>query len=519
MGNRPARRVPLRLRVFALLALLAGLVVANTGLTLASGAHLNGLQRAENRLDQTALAAQRLQRSLEGQVVEVRGFALSGDQSFLRGYADQRIEEQLLVVRLRDLLRGRNVLLQRLDELKVAILAWRVRVADRLIEGTLEDVGTPGSQIRNDEPLFQNVRERATALSRGIGERLGAIGVTVEQARDRLYQQLLISAALALLLVAGSTWGLRRWITLPIAQLTRQVRRVAAGMLQEPVFGSGPVEFEQLGNDVERMRRRIVEDLEETKRAIEALEQNAPLVASLRSQLSASSASSLPVGLKIVGRLEPAHGVLAGDWYDVIRLDDEHVALIVVDVCGHGPLAGLRALWLKHLLVPALVMRLEPGEALSWVAGQMGDTGEWFATCVVVEINGITGHCRYANAGHPPPLLIGGDGVQELHATGPIFGALPGQHWCSADASLSRHPTLVVYTDGITETRNAAGDEFGDERLIGCIHRNGDDDPSLLADGVMRSVHAFGNERLKDDATLAVVTFETATANVRPAPA
>jgi serine phosphatase RsbU (regulator of sigma subunit)/CHASE3 domain sensor protein len=499
--------VPLRWRLFALLALLACLVVANTGLTLASQTRLTEQERQKDALHQTALVSEQLMRRLDGQVVEVRGFALTGNQSFLQGYALQRIAELRLVKQLRGMLRDDPELLGQLDALEQAILAWRVRVADRIIEAELDGRKATRVEIQVDEPLFEAVRADAGRLSLAIDARLDDIRVTVEHSRQQLGHQLVVSAALALLVVAASTWALRRWITLPVSRLTSQVRRVAAGSLQEPVDGTGPIELEQLGRDVELMRRRIVDDLEQTQRAVEALEQNAPLVASLRAQLSATSDAGLPPGLQIAGRLEPAHGVLAGDWYDVITVDEDRAVLVVVDVCGHGPQAGLRALWLKHLLVPALVMGLEPGEALNWVAGQMGDTGEWFATCVIFEIDARTGRCRYANAGHPPPLIVGTGGVEQLPATGTLFGALPGQHWLSADAALGEGQMLVVYTDGIIETRNAAGDEFGDQRLLACFRSAQEADPGTLADDVMETVHAFGPERLIDDATLAVVTF------------
>jgi serine phosphatase RsbU (regulator of sigma subunit)/CHASE3 domain sensor protein len=498
--------MPLRWRLFALLAFLAALVMVNTGLTLTFGDRLNEQQAEEGNLHRTALVSERLLRSLDSQVAEVRGYALTGDQTFLNGYAIQRIDELRLVNKLRRLLRGETELLDRVDELESAIFTWRIRVADPIIAAVQEGRQAARVEAQVDEPLFSAVRAGSHSVSRGIDARLEAIAVVVEDSRQLLDRQLVISAGLALLLVSGSAWGLRRWITLPVERLTAQVRRVAGGRLQEPVRGTGPAEFERLGRDVELMRRRIVDDLEQTQRAVEALEQNAPLVASLRSQLRASTHTALPDGLLIVGRLEPAHGVLAGDWYDVISLDDERAVLIVVDVCGHGPQAGLRALWLKHLLVPALVMGLEPGEALNWVAGQMGDTGEWFATCVIAEIDASTGTCRYANAGHPPPLMVGPEGETRLMATGTLFGALPGQHWQTAEVSLRRGQMLVVYTDGITETRNDAGDEFGDSRLLSCFRLAGERDPAALADGVMDTVHAFGSDRLKDDATLALVT-------------
>jgi serine phosphatase RsbU (regulator of sigma subunit)/CHASE3 domain sensor protein len=508
MGNRAGRRLPLRWRMLALLAVLAGLVLVNAGLTLVSDARLDQQAGEERRLHVTAQAAERLARSLDGQVVEVRGFALTGDPVFLQGYGVQRLDELLYVARLRRLLRGDAALLGRVDRLESSILRWREQTAVPIIDAIRAGRDRQAARVEAtfDEPLFDAVRADETRLSRGIGARLDAIRVVVERSRSVLDRQLLVNGGLAVLLVAASAWALRRWITDPVARLSAQVRRVAAGRLQEPVQGTGPVEFAMLGDDVERMRRRIVADLEQTQRAVEALEQNAPLVTSLRSQLRPTGDDALPDGLRIVGRLEPAQGVLAGDWYDVLSLDGDRVALILVDVCGHGPQAGLRALWLKHLLVPALEMGLDPGEALNWVAGQMGDTGEWFATCVIVEVDAGTGHCRYANAGHPPPLLFGSDGVTELPATGTLFGPLPGQHWLTAEVDLGARQMLVVYTDGITETRNAAGDEFGDDRLIACFSSAAERDLGVVADDVMHSVHAFGPERLKDDVTLAVVT-------------
>jgi sigma-B regulation protein RsbU (phosphoserine phosphatase) len=205
--------------------------------------------------------------------------------------------------------------------------------------------------------------------------------------------------------------------------------------------------------------------------------------------------------------MEPAHGVLAGDWYDVIRIDEDRAALVLVDVSGHGEEAGLRALWLKHLLVPAVRMGLDPGDALNWVAKEVGDTGEWFATCVIIEIDTSTGVCRYANAGHLPPLLLCATGVFELPVTGPLFGPLPGHRWHTGETSLGEGEVLVAYTDGIIEARNPEGEEFGDERLIACLRSARRRDTHTLTEDVMNTVHRFGSERLKDDATLAVVGY------------
>jgi sigma-B regulation protein RsbU (phosphoserine phosphatase) len=314
-------------------------------------------------------------------------------------------------------------------------------------------------------------------------------------------------SVLTLMLIAASVWALRQWITVPVATLSSQARRIAGGDLDAHIDAVGPVEFEEIGNDMERMRRRIVNELRATTQAFEALEQRAPLVSSMREQLHSRTATELPEGLHLTATLEPAHGVLAGDWHDVVRVDEDRVAVVLVDVSGHGEEAGLRALWLKHLLVPAVRMGLEPGDALNWVAGQVGDTAEWFATCVILEVDVSTGECDYANAGHLPPLLFGAAGVEELPVTGPLFGPLPGSHWDTGRVTLEPGQALVAFTDGITEARNAAGEEFGDERLISCILHADLSDTRTLAEDVMNSVHGFSSERLKDDATLAVIAY------------
>jgi sigma-B regulation protein RsbU (phosphoserine phosphatase) len=126
---------------------------------------------------------------------------------------------------------------------------------------------------------------------------------------------------------------------------------------------------------------------------------------------------------------------------------------------------------------------------------------------VILEVDVSTGECDYANAGHLPPLLFGSAGVEELPVTGPLFGPLPGSHWDTGRVTLEPGQALVAFTDGITEARNAAGEEFGDERLISCIVDADLSDTRTLAEDVMNSVHGFSSERLKDDATLAVIAY------------
>ena len=508
MPGPTALRVPLRWRVMLLLVLLATLNVVFTLLTRSEIAHVTELDRMGAVLVDARRVEERLQAARDNQVLAIRAYALTGDPRFLRDYRAYRREEVLREGRLTSVLEEESALIGKMAEVETAMRAWQRGLADPIIRAEPGERNEVGARLVAGvgDPLFDRVRAAVDELVGGIDTRQAATAASVKAARAKLNRELLAMSALSLLLIAGSVVAMRRWITVPVSTLSAQAKRVAEGELDTHIEAVGPVEFEEIGYNVERMRRRIVSELRAATQAYEALEQRAPLVSSVRAQLRTRTATVLPPGLDVAAAMEPAHGVLAGDWYDVIRIDEHRAALVLVDVSGHGEQAGLRALWLKHLLVPAVRMGLEPGDALNWVAGEVGDTAEWFATCVIIEIDASSGACLFANAGHLPPLVIGSAGIYELPVTGPLFGPLPGQRWHTGETTLLKDEVLVAYTDGIIEARNERGEEFGEERLIACLRSAGGRDTQTITEDVMNTVHRFGSERLKDDATLAVVT-------------
>jgi serine phosphatase RsbU (regulator of sigma subunit) len=96
--------------------------------------------------------------------------------------------------------------------------------------------------------------------------------------------------------------------------------------------------------------------------------------------------------------------------------------------------------------------------------------------------------------------------VQQILPTGPLFSDLPGARWDTARFTLDESDLLVIYTDGITEARSPTGEEFGEDRLAGCLAGAVGNDLDAIADEVMGRVHTFGGGRLNDDATLVLVS-------------
>ena len=159
------------------------------------------------------------------------------------------------------------------------------------------------------------------------------------------------------------------------------------GALDSPIRITGPPELASLALDVDAMRGRIREQLVESERSRQAVEQSAAVVLTLRSELE-PTVGDLPDGWTVAGRLRAAEGVVAGDCYDLFTTRDGQIALVVVDIAGHGATEGILALRCKEMLRTALTSGAAPGDALDTTAEILGDMGEEvFLTAFVAVID------------------------------------------------------------------------------------------------------------------------------------
>ncbi|GAA3440514.1 hypothetical protein GCM10018954_101380 [Kutzneria kofuensis] len=175
--------------------------------------------------------------------------------------------------------------------------------------------------------------------------------------------------------------------------------------------------------------------------------------------------SLLPARLPQLDRLALAARYLAGaafsqaggDWYDVLPLDDGRVALIVGDVVGQGPRAAAAMGQLRSTLAAYLLEGHPPASALARLdefAARIPDALASTAVCVVIDC--AAGELRWASAGHLPPLVIT-DGCGEFlsGARGPVLGLGTGMEFTEARCALSPRASIVLYTDGLVERRDA----------------------------------------------------------------
>ncbi len=222
--------------------------------------------------------------------------------------------------------------------------------------------------------------------------------------------------------------------------------------------------------------------------------------------------ATLPVmdGFEIAASWQPAAGV-GGDCYDAIRFSPHRVALSIADVVGKGIPAALLMSNLQAAVRAFASEAARPAELCEQVNTVLcGHITEGrFISFFYCVADSEMGALSYANAGHFPPMLVKADGtVVRLTSGGPVLGVIAAGTYEAGTVPLGAGDRLVLYTDGITEARNDADEEFGDERLEALVveHR-GCSAPALQA-RLVDAVASFTGRRFTDDATLMVLAAD-----------
>ena len=133
-----------------------------------------------------------------------------------------------------------------------------------------------------------------------------------------------------------------------------------------------------------------------------------------------------------------------------------------------------------------------------------------FATLFLAKYSDAGLHLRYVNCGHNPPILLRKNGqLERLQATASVLGAFSPWQCDVAEIDLASGNLLAVFTDGVTEAENAAGEEFGEDRLIAALRSHVNDDANGVLEGVRQTVERFSGRDQADDLTL-IITRITA---------
>jgi sigma-B regulation protein RsbU (phosphoserine phosphatase) len=244
------------------------------------------------------------------------------------------------------------------------------------------------------------------------------------------------------------------------------------------------------------------------------LEEQIEIARQVQVRLLPHASLELP-GVQIAMEYKPSEQI-GGDFYDAFVTDTNGIAVLIGDVSGKGIPAAL-LMGVIHGAVRSAAWQTSAAshEAESRKLNRLlceHSSGNRFASMFWCVYDQPLHSLRYINAGHCPPFLISRrDGTlttSRLDRGGPVLGLLPQAQYEATTVAIAPGDLLVMYSDGLVEATNTAGQEFGDERVLEILHRHFDQTPFQIRDALMSSLTAFASIAVPhDDLTFAVIRF------------
>ncbi|HVG47347.1 MAG TPA: PP2C family protein-serine/threonine phosphatase, partial [Rubellimicrobium sp.] len=213
-------------------------------------------------------------------------------------------------------------------------------------------------------------------------------------------------------------------------------------------------------------------------------------------------------GVRFQGRLRPSN-FISGDTYDVLRQPNGTVHFFVIDVAGHGAAAALVSV-ASHYTLTQAILRRQAGESLAETVA--GLNSNWpdhlpYFTMILGELRPETGEGILVQSGHPPPLLLRrAGGVEPIGAGGLPIGVIPGASFDEVRFRFTPGDRLLIYSDGLTEAEDGAGQPFTEERLLELVRSQGQARSEALLDGITETLQQWrASDTLDDDMTLLIL--------------
>jgi serine phosphatase RsbU (regulator of sigma subunit) len=241
------------------------------------------------------------------------------------------------------------------------------------------------------------------------------------------------------------------------------------------------------------------------------------VVEMLQSGLRPSALPAIP-GVELAAGFLPARSELdvGGDFYDVFPSDDGSWTLIIGDVSGKGAQAAAITALARHTLRTASFLVPDPAANLALLnRALVADATEDFATVFCARVRHENGglHCRFANGGHLPPLVLRRDGrLEEVEGGhGPLLGPFTDAEYHAATLRLEPGDLLLMYTDGVTEVRRRDVGR-GERELRATVAASGGRSAEEVVDAVQRRAVELLGGRPRDDMALLAMKAELAPA-------
>ncbi|MFL7811657.1 MAG: PP2C family protein-serine/threonine phosphatase [Anaerolineae bacterium] len=299
-----------------------------------------------------------------------------------------------------------------------------------------------------------------------------------------------------------------RAITAPLDRLQRAMASVEQGELDARVAVTTNDELGYLAQRFNEMAAGL-QERERIRAAHQQVAQELAVAWKIQESFLPRVLPEIP-GWQLAATLEPCRET-SGDFYDLISLPDGKVGLLVADVADKGTGAALYMALSRTLIRTYAVEHVDHPERALAAANRriLGDAqADLFVTVFYGVLDPASGQLAYCNAGHNPPYVLRGQSRETvaLRRTGMPLGVFDDAAWEERQIQLGPGEAMVLYSDGITEAQNAAGELFGEARLLQAVQLGSGYTARELEEALLGAVRAFrGSEPQSDDITLLVV--------------
>jgi sigma-B regulation protein RsbU (phosphoserine phosphatase) len=218
--------------------------------------------------------------------------------------------------------------------------------------------------------------------------------------------------------------------------------------------------------------KRQIELSYRTLREKEALERELGIAREVQQLLLPRTVPAVD-GMELAGVCNAAVGV-GGDYYDYLPLNETQIGLVIADVSGKGIPAALLMAGLQAAVRSLCRPFPRPGSLNGRLNEHLFETSSQarYATMFLGFLDIPTRTLKYSNAGHLPPLLLRGDEVIKLTEGGMPIGLFGETSYAEGQVELRSGDLLALFTDGVIESPDASGEEFGDAQLIELLRKH-----------------------------------------------
>ena len=214
-------------------------------------------------------------------------------------------------------------------------------------------------------------------------------------------------------------------------------------------------------------------------------------------------------GFEVASAWQPARAV-GGDYFDVLKLSENQLAICVADVSGKGVPAALLMANVQASLRASVRDLDSPARVCSIINGLLCENigADKFVSFFCGVLDAALRTFRYCNAGHPYPILVSSGAVRTLDQGGAVLGVFSTWTYQDSSVNLSSGDRLLLFTDGITEAEGPQGEEFGMEKVASFAQAHAANSAARMNQELLAQVTEFCGAQFQDDATLLVLAVK-----------